>query len=60
MSRHERSPSRESFELQLEALRSRIDMLPEAQRPHLYELANTIQEQVWRNKKHELADDKNN
>lgn len=34
-----------TFEEKLEALRKRIDLLPESQRSHLYELADTIHQQ---------------
>ena len=38
-------PSGKTFEEKLEALRQRIDLLPESQRSHLYELADTIKQQ---------------
>ncbi len=35
----------ETFEEKLEHLRTRIDLLPESQRPRLYDLADAIQQQ---------------
>lgn len=49
----------ENFEEKLERLRMRIDLLPESQRPHLVELADTIKQQLPRTKKHERTDDAN-
>jgi len=57
MSRDEGKPAGESFEQKLDKLRMRIDLLPESQRPHLYELADTIKQQLPRTKKHERKDD---
>ena len=45
MSRKSRSIASDEFTAQLARLRTKIDALPESHRPHLYELANTIQEQ---------------
>ena len=45
MSEHERPKGDETFQEKLERLRMRIDLLPEAHRPHLYELADTIARQ---------------
>jgi hypothetical protein len=39
---HEDTPAGEGFEQRLSRLRTRIDLLPPEQRPHLYELAETI------------------
>ena len=59
MSRDEGKPAGESFEEKLDRLRMRIDLLPESQRPHLVELADTIKRQLPRTKKHERTDDTN-
>ena len=40
-----RAESHESFEQRLKRLRWQIDSLPEAQRPHLYALADVIENQ---------------
>ena len=42
---HEDISTGEDFEQQLTKLRMRIDLLPQEQRSHLYELAETIAEQ---------------
>ena len=59
MSRREREPVGENFAEQLEALRMRIDSLPQSQRPHLYALADTIAQQLPPTKQHELPHDTN-
>jgi len=38
----DQTPTGEPFEQKLNRLRTRIDLLPPAQRPHLYELAEAI------------------
>ena len=59
MSQEEGTPAGESFEQKLEKLRTRIDLLPESQRPHLYELADTIKQQRRQTEKHEHPNDAN-
>lgn len=45
MSQESGSVVRDRFAERLAALRTKIDALPESHRPHLYELADTIQQQ---------------
>ncbi len=48
---------RDEFEQKLDKLRMKIDLLPESQRPHLYELADTIRQQCRRTEKHDQSSD---
>jgi len=59
MSPHNGKPVGEGFAEKLERLRMRIDLLPEPQRPHLHELADTIEQQHQRTGKHERPDNAN-
>jgi len=45
MSEHERRKSGETFDEKLQQLRLKIDLLPAKQRPHLFELADVIEQQ---------------
>lgn len=55
MLQREITTASEGFDKKLEKLRTRIDFLPESQRSHLYELADTIKQQRRWIKKHEHA-----
>ncbi len=59
MSRDNRAAVPEEFERKLDQLRTRIDLLPEAQRPLLQELADTLKQQNQRIEKYERKSDAN-
>lgn len=63
MSRDRKPKEKSEVVEELERLRTKIDMLPQAHRPHLHELANAIGEQYDKQqqqkvfaKRHEAAD----
>ena len=53
MSQSEKATTKESFQQRLDRLRWKIDLLPAEQRPHLFELAEVVEQQYRRLQKRE-------